>query len=273
MSSKSSASPNPQLRKPSKASLPASDVQKFRKELKRFKAESDSEGRKWASAQWGVYAFYDYDGEPIYVGQTNESLNTRLNRHLTNQRTDAVAMRILDVFEVAEVEVWPIWDLEGVSGTNRDARKRLDELEYSAYLNAIDNSRFKAILNEKIPPLSTRVDLPPSIRCSLVDDEMREERGHADIRIARRAETLARLTAVARERGEVSDGLRRVIVIQAVRLAFISAERLAVVEGRAAPNPSSISVESLVGSVLFEHEDPNGLIEDLNDASVEEDGQ
>ena len=35
--------------------------------------------------RWGVYAFFDYDGEPIYVGQTNERLRTRIRRHLTNQ--------------------------------------------------------------------------------------------------------------------------------------------------------------------------------------------
>lgn len=28
-------------------------------------------------------AFFDYDGEPIYVGQTKESLHTRILRHLT----------------------------------------------------------------------------------------------------------------------------------------------------------------------------------------------
>ena len=59
------------------------------------------------------------------------------------------------------------------------------------------------------------------------DDEVREERKHPDTRIARRAETISRLAAVARERGEVSEGLRRVLVVQAVRLAFIAAERLA----------------------------------------------
>src|SRR5690606_23380064 len=53
--------------------------------------------------KWGVYAFFDYDGEPIYVGQTNEMLRTRIRRHLTNQRTDAVAMSVLDPFEVYEI--------------------------------------------------------------------------------------------------------------------------------------------------------------------------
>lgn len=58
--------------------------------------------------KWGVYAFYDYDHEPIYVGQTNEQLSTRIRRHLTNQRTDAVAMSVLDPYEVCYIEVWPI---------------------------------------------------------------------------------------------------------------------------------------------------------------------
>jgi hypothetical protein len=212
-------------------------------------------------AKWGIYAFYDYDGEPIYVGQTNEQIRTRIRRHLTNQRTDAVAMRILDVFEVAEIEVWPIWNLEGVAGGNKEARKMLDAFEYSAYLSAIDNSRFKAILNEKIPPVSSPVDMPPSIRRALVDNHIRAERGHPDIRIARRAETISRLAAVARERGEVTEGLRRVLVVQAVRLAYISAERLAHAEGRPSPNADAIDMFQLVGTVLEDPDDPLGLNE------------
>ena len=72
----------------------------------------------------------------------------------------------------------------------------------------------------------------------------------------------------ARERGEVSPGLRRVLVIQAVRLAFLAAERLAYVEGRPAPDPADISVEALVGSVLAESADPDGDEADPNDASL-----
>lgn len=236
--------------------------------MRSFLNTVDEEGRKWADAQWGVYAFYDYDREPIYVGQTNEQLRVRIQRHLTNQRSDAVAMRILDVFEVAEVEIWPVWALEGTSGRDAEARRLLDAHEYTAYLNAIEGSRFKAILNEKIPPIGGPIEMPKSLRWALIDDETRADRGHPDIRIARRAETIARLTAVARERGEVSDGLRRVIVIQAVRLAYLAAERLAHVEGRASPDPRAINVESLVGSVLYEHSDPDGSAGDLNDATI-----
>lgn len=244
--------------RPKLKELPAPLVQEFRKLFDDAKKAKDETGRKVSSAKWGVYAFFDYDGEPIYVGQTREKLSTRLNRHLTNQRTDAVAMRILDIFEVAEVQMWPLWDYQEVPANDAVTKRRLDAYEYSAYLQAIEESKFGAILNEKIPPVSEPVELPPSYRYPLISEHTRRERGHADVRIARRAETVARLTAVAHERGEVSEGLRRVIVIQAVRLAYISAVRLAEVEGRPTPDPASISVEGLVGSVLYEHSDPHG---------------
>lgn len=245
--------------RPPRNSLPASAVRDFRSLLDVALSRTDAQGRRWADARWGCYAFYDYDGEPIYVGQTNERLRTRVRRHLTNQRTDAVAMRILDVFEVAEIELWPLWEFEGVttlSPGGRDAQRHLDAVEYSAYLQAIDDSRFNAILNEKIPPVSALVPLPPSMRVPLISQETRRERGHPDVRIARRAETISRLAAVAHERGEVSDGLRRVLVIQAVRLAYLAAVRLAFVEGRPDPDPSAINIEGLVGSVLHEHSEP-----------------
>ncbi len=100
--------------KPSRNSLPAKAVRDFRSLLDAALSEADEQGRKWGDAYWGCYAFYDYDGEPIYVGQTNEQLRVRVRRHLTNQRTDAVAMRILDVFEVAEMELWPLWEYQEV---------------------------------------------------------------------------------------------------------------------------------------------------------------
>ena len=75
--------------------LPA-DVAAIRDEIGRFFNTLDSKGRKIGNAKHGVYAFYDYDAEPIYVGQTFEKLRGRIGRHLTNQRTDAVAMNVLD---------------------------------------------------------------------------------------------------------------------------------------------------------------------------------
>lgn len=237
----------------SRSNLPAPQVQDFRSALRDAMREKDDQGRAWGSAQWGVYAFFDYDGEPIYVGQTNEKLSGRVGRHLTNQRTDAVAMRILDPFEVAEVELWPLWDLQG----RRDAPAKaiLNAAEHAAYRQAIANSRFKAILNEKVPPGGQTFELPASRRFMLASPEVRAERGHPDVRIARRAENLARLAAVAHERGSVTNGLRRVLVIQAVRLAYLSAVRLAVAEGRPEPDPDAISMEALIGPMIFGPDD------------------
>ncbi|RZT77195.1 hypothetical protein EV382_0338 [Micromonospora violae] len=57
-------------------------------------------GQTIGKAKAGIYAFYDYDEEPIYVGQTAEGFGVRLGRHLTGQRSDAVAKYVLDPFEV-----------------------------------------------------------------------------------------------------------------------------------------------------------------------------
>ncbi|MFI5835027.1 GIY-YIG nuclease family protein [Micromonospora sp. NPDC051300] len=199
----------------------------------------------------GVYAFYDYDGEPIYVGQTVESFGSRVGRHMTGQRSDTLAYRILDPFEVAKLQLWPAEHLRGDS----EKKAKLNAIEYSVYRWAIDQSKYHAILNEKIPPVCDSVELPVSYQFDLIPHDMREDREHPDVRIARRAETLARVSAVAHERGEVSAGLRRVIVIQAIRLADLAAARLAYAEGRAGPSAAAINVPELVGNVLQELSD------------------
>lgn len=244
--------------RPRRSQLPSPQVRAFRNALDVALNEIDNEGRIIGNAKFGVYAFYDFDGEPIYVGQTNELLRTRIRRHLTNQRTDAVAMRVLDIFEVASVRMWPLWELQGAS--KEDAKLRLDQVEYSAYVDAIRTSQFKAILNEKIPPVTMVADLPSSYSFELVERRPEDERWHADVRIARRAETIARLAAVARERGEVSDGLRRVLVIQAVRLTYLAAARYAESQGEAPPDPGAIDVPELVGTLLAE--DPDDVDEE-----------
>lgn len=246
------------MARPRRSDLPSPQVREFRNLLEIALNELDDESRLVGNAKFGVYAFYDYDGEPIYVGQTNERLRTRIRRHLTNQRTDAVAMRVLDIFEVTELEMWPLWELE--NETREIVQERLDQVEYSAYVRAIKDSRFRAILNEKIPPVSPLVELPTSYRFPLVTDDQLDERRHPDVRIARRAETISRLAAVARERGEVSDGLRRVLVIQAVRLTYLSAIRFAEASGDPPPDPSAIDVTALVGELLAE--EPDALTEE-----------
>lgn len=183
--------------------------------------------------RWGVYAFFDYDGEPIYVGQTNERLRTRIRRHLTNQRTDAVAMSVLDPFEVFEIEVWPLPHLQEASRADAGARQHLDALERLITEQAIEHSEFKAILNEKDPPPGKlAVDAPPSFRGRIISERVFELRSHPDFRLARRALILSRLAQVISER-KVQGGLRRVLLTQAKRLQWLASRRFEALGGAA----------------------------------------
>lgn len=180
---------------------------------------------KVGNYKWGVYAFYDYDNEPIYVGQTKETLRTRIRRHLTNQRTDAVAMNVLDPFEVCSIEVWPLPQFHSVGSSDRTAIQHLDALEYAVFQKLLSESRFGAVLNEKNPPVPRiAIEIPPSFRERIVTDEVSALRDHPDLRIARRAMTLSRLAQVICER-KVGRGLRKVLLTQAKRLQWLSERR------------------------------------------------
>ena len=59
----------------------------------------------------GVYALCDLDGTPIYVGQSVDGIRARVRRHLTSARSDIIANRMIDVWEIAFVMAWPVTDL------------------------------------------------------------------------------------------------------------------------------------------------------------------
>ena len=188
---------------------------------------------KIGNFRWGVYAFYDYDGEPIYIGQTNEKVRTRIRRHLTNQRTDAVAMSVLDPFEVYEIEIWPLPQFEGTNRSDREACDHLNALERQVTELLVQQSQFNAVLNEKDPPAGVlRVEIPKSFRGRIVSDEVSKIRSHSDFRIARRALTISRLAQVIAER-KVQGGLRRVLATQAKRLGWLAVRRFEALGGAA----------------------------------------
>lgn len=200
---------------------PPLDVRLLRRELRAFLSTKGETGRNIGSSRLGVYAFYDYDGEPIYVGQTRESLSQRISRHMTNQRTDAVAMNVLDPFEVAEIEVWPIEVSEP-----SDASQALNAAEFSVFMKLLRESKFGAVLNEATPTPTAEIELPKSYRGRIVPTEVYALRVHPDVRIARRAATIANLARVISER-DVSKGLRVTLLTQARRLEDLAAARLA----------------------------------------------
>ena len=185
----------------------------------------DAQGRRISNAKFGVYAFHDYDGEPIYVGQTAEKLRARIRRHLTNQRTDAVAMNVLDPFEVADIEMWPFWELEGRDAGDAHAKSVLNSAEYTVFSNLIESSVFGAVLNEEPVPDAPAIDLPESARFRIVPEPVYSRRLHADVRIARRASTIAKLAEVISQRA-VQSGLRTTLLTQARRLEHLARRRL-----------------------------------------------
>jgi len=224
-------------RNPDAVNFPPFETEDLRTNLARFLdgpfGDPSGPRQPVGNFRWGVYAFFDYDGEPIYVGQTNERLRTRIRRHLTNQRTDAVAMSVLDPFEVLDIEVWPLPQFQDAPRSDLAARQHLDALERLITARAIQNSQFKAILNEKDPPPGLlSVNAPASARGRIVSDRVFELRSHPDFRLARRALILSRLAQVISER-KVQGGLRRVLLTQAKRLQWLASRRFEALGGAA----------------------------------------
>ena len=185
--------------------------------------------------KWGVYAFFDYDGEPIYVGQTRESLGTRIRRHLTNQRTDAVAMSVLDPFEVKTIRVWPLPQFQDAKGKPtqsvlaREAADLLNSLEFTVFHKLVQESRFKRILNEKDPPNVDTCGLELEISGDIVSPDVLKDREHPDLRF-----DLAALSTMVRAPGRSSG------------VAFPRCERTQ-------RGPSETQRTTFCGSVRFKH--------------------
>lgn len=227
---------------PNKTKKSPFETDDLRRNLAEFldKPYPEANDQKIGNFRWGVYAFFDYDGEPIYVGQTNEMVRTRIRRHLTNQRTDAVAMSVLDPFEVYTIKVYPLPQYQDVTknGAKKaefpDAKKHLNALERAIHDKAIVDSTFDAILNEKDPPVTDlEVQLPPVCEGVIVSEEVHKIRSHPDFRISRRALIISRLAQVISER-QVQAGLRRVMLTQARRLEWLAKRRFEALGGEAA---------------------------------------
>lgn len=194
-------------------------------------------GKSIGSARVGVYAFFDFEGAAIYVGQSREQVGGRIGRHLTGRRSDAVAMKVLDPMEVAEIEVWPFWDLQTKPGDiakkewDDRTKATLDAAEYTVYTELqARHGNISDILNEKIPPTTAAIDMPKSYRGKIVPEASSARLYHPDERIARRASTIAALASIVKER-DVSMGLRKTLVTQAERLQRLATRRYAEVAG------------------------------------------
>jgi hypothetical protein len=221
-------------KKISKKAQPPKSVQLIRAEIGKLMAQDDPNQPGKIGDAIGVYAYFDYDMEPIYVGQTSSSFRDRVSRHLTGQRSDAVAKFILDPFEVAFVQLWSVSGVADAPSQKKpgevagaaEKKKLLDPFEYTVYKQLEAASKFHAVLNEGVIHPTELVDpLPEPVGDKIIPDELWEERKHADVRIARRASTISRLSQMISER-EVSGGMRRTLLLQAQRLEWLARERM-----------------------------------------------
>lgn len=71
------------------------------------------------SNEIGVYALCDLDEVPLYVGQSVDGIRTRVRRHLTSARSDVIANRQIDVWEIAYVWAWPVAEVAQVEPLER----------------------------------------------------------------------------------------------------------------------------------------------------------
>ncbi|WP_300719654.1 GIY-YIG nuclease family protein [Pseudomonas sp.] len=63
----------------------------------------------------GVYVLCDLDNVPIYVGQSKDGIRNRVSRHLTSARSDIIANRQIDVWEIAYVWTYPMTSIATIN--------------------------------------------------------------------------------------------------------------------------------------------------------------
>lgn len=96
--------------------------------------------------QTGVYVLCDLNEVPIYVGQSTDGIRARVLRHLTSARSDVIANRMIDVWEVAYVWAWPLED-----------KAQITLLEHVLYHRFHRKSR---LMNGSVPPNPGRLAFP-----------------------------------------------------------------------------------------------------------------
>ena len=121
----------------------------------------------------GVYALCDLDGVPIYVGQSVDGIRTRVRRHLTSARSDIIANRQIDVWEIAFVWAWPVKEIA-----------LINDLE-SFLFNEFDSTM--PLMNGKSMPPVKGLDFPLPIReeVQVIEEEDRIDRLSPSLRLPR----------------------------------------------------------------------------------------
>jgi len=130
----------------------------------------------------GVYVICDLDGVPVYVGQSKDGIRSRARRHLTSARSDIIANRQVDPWEIGFVRAYP-------------AKRLRDIAQLEASLFASFNAK-KQLMNGSIPVaqgrLLRKLPEPEQVVQLLPDDEIKVRKDPA-LRLPRQIEHIGRL--------------------------------------------------------------------------------
>jgi Uri superfamily endonuclease len=129
----------------------------------------------------GVYVLADLDNVPIYVGQSKDGIGKRVARHLTSARSDIIANRQIDVWEIAYVWAYPVNSAIEIN--------ELESLLYHAF------SAKSPLMNGTMPKkLAAKTKLPaPTEVVQVMADEEIADRRRAEQRLPRQASHYAQL--------------------------------------------------------------------------------
>lgn len=126
--------------------------------------------------QIGCYVLCDLDGVPLYVGQSRDGIRSRVNRHLTSARSDIIANRQVDVWEIAYVWAYPVGSLVEIGP--------LEDALFHAFhpQSALMNGRVPAA-----PANPVEIPEPAQIIQVMASEEIADKRDPA-LRLPRQAE-------------------------------------------------------------------------------------
>jgi hypothetical protein len=150
-----------------------------------FPLATDFKFRKAAVRQLtgsiGVYVLCDLDQIPVYVGQSRDGIRKRVSRHLTSARSDIIANRQIDVWEIAWVWAYPV-----------NSREQISPIEAVLYHHYDPQSQ---LMNGTVParPAAT-IEIPePAQRIQVMSDSEIAEKRDPTQRLPRQAAHYAQI--------------------------------------------------------------------------------
>lgn len=131
----------------------------------------------------GVYVLADLNNVPVYVGQSTSSIRGRVQRHLTSARSDVIANRQIDVWEIAFVWTYPVVGIAAIK-----------QLEAILFHHFHPKSR---LMNGSVPPKpSRRVKVPnPTDKVQVMSDQEIAEKMDPELRLPRQAQHYAQIVS------------------------------------------------------------------------------